>query len=147
LAPFRGTYDHTLDAKKRLTVPARYRATLADGVVLAMPLDLRPCVLLWRPEQYEDYAQRAMSPLPALSPQLAALERFFYGSSQETELDAAGRVMIPAHLADHASLRKDVLVVGAGNRMELWDKDAWNEHRPELINSVAELIASAGATA
>jgi MraZ protein len=147
LAPFRGTYDHTLDAKKRLTVPARYRATLADGVVLAMPVDLRPCVLVWRPQQYEDYALRAMADVPPLSSKLAKLERFFYGNSQETELDAAGRVMIPAFLADHASLRKDVLVVGAGNRMELWDKAAWNEHRAELISSVAELTASVDAAA
>ena len=53
MVPFRGTFDHTLDAKNRLTVPARYRAALAEGVVLAMPVDLKPCVGVWRPEEYE----------------------------------------------------------------------------------------------
>jgi transcriptional regulator MraZ len=147
LAPFRGTFDHTLDAKKRLTVPARYRATLADGVVLAMPLDLRPCVLMWRPEQYEGYTLRAMAELPPLSSKLAELERFFYGNSHETELDSAGRVMIPAFLGEHASLSKDVRVVGAGNRMELWDKAAWSDHRPEMLSNVAELTARVDAAA
>jgi MraZ protein len=141
VVPFRGTFDHTLDAKNRLTVPARYRAALADGVVLAMPLDLRPCVGVWRPQEYEDYTRRAMETVPRLSRSLAELERFFYGSSHETELDAAGRVMVPAFLGEHAALAREVLVVGAGNRMELWNKAAWSEYRPELLSGVAEVTA------
>jgi MraZ protein len=138
---FRGTFDHTLDAKNRLTVPARYRATLAEGVVMAMPVDLEPCVGVWRPEQYERYTERALAELPPLSPRLAELERFFYGSSQDAELDAAGRIMLPAFLAEHAGLAKDVVVVGAGDRLELWDRARWNEHRPTLLGGVAEITA------
>src|SRR5713226_8013656 len=67
VVPFRGTFDHTLDAKNRLTVPARYRAALSEGVVLAMPVDLEPCVGVWRPEEYERYTRRALSELPPLS--------------------------------------------------------------------------------
>ena len=147
LAPFRGTFDHTLDAKNRLTVPARYRATLADGVVLAMPLNQKPCVLLWRPQEYEDYTRRMTAELPPLSGRLAEVERFFYGNSHDTELDAAGRVMIPAFLVEHASLDKEVLVIGAGNRMELWDKQGWSEHEPEMLINVADLTASVDAAA
>ena len=84
---FRGTFDHTLDAKNRLTVPARYRATLAEGVVMAMPVDLEPCVGVWRPQEYERYTERALAELPPLSSRLSELERFFYGSSQDAELD------------------------------------------------------------
>ena len=69
------------------------------------------------------------------------LERFFFGSSHETELDGAGRVMIPSFLAEHASLQKEVVVVGAGERMELWNKAAWSEYRPALLSSVAEVTA------
>ena len=61
---FRGTFDHTLDAKSRLTVPARYRAALADGVVLAMPVDQQPCVGVWRPQDYERYTERALAGCP-----------------------------------------------------------------------------------
>jgi MraZ protein len=141
VVPFRGTFDHTLDAKNRLTVPARYRAALADGVVLAMPVDLQPCVGVWRPVEYDDYTKRALAELPPLSPRRSELERFFYGSSQDAELDAAGRIMVPGFLGQHASLSKEVVVVGAGDRLELWDGTAWGEHRPTLLSGVAEVTA------
>ena len=143
MARFRGTFDHTLDAKNRLTVPSRYRATLSEGVVLAMPLDQRPCVGIWRPEAYEEFTERALEGVPALSPRLAELERFFYGESAETELDAAGRVMIPSVLAAHTGLEKEVVVVGAGDHLELWDRTRWSDHRPALFSSVAEVTARA----
>ncbi len=138
---FRGTFDHTLDAKNRLTVPARYRATLAEGVVLAMPVDLEPCVGIWRPEDYERYTERALAELPPLSPRLTELERFFYGSSHDSDLDAAGRIMVPGFLGDHAELGREVVVVGAGDRLELWSKDRWQAHRPTLLHGVAEITA------
>lgn len=141
MVPFRGTFDHTLDAKNRLTVPARYRAALSEGVVLAMPVDLKPCVGVWRPEQYESYTRRALAELPPLSPRLSELERFFYGSSHDADLDAAGRVMVPGFLGEHASLAKDVVVVGVGDRLELWDKRNWSEHRSTLISGVAEVTS------
>jgi len=141
VVPFRGTFDHTLDAKNRLTVPARYRAALAEGVVLAMPVDLKPCVGVWRPEEYEHYTRRALAELPPLSPRLAELERFFYGSSQDADLDAAGRIMVPGFLGEHAALAKDVVVVGVGDRLELWSKSSWNEHRSTLLSGVAEVTA------
>jgi transcriptional regulator MraZ len=142
VVPFRGTFDHTLDAKNRLTVPVRYRAALAEGVVLAMPVDLKPCVGVWHPEEYESYSRRALAELPALSSRLSELERFFYGNSQDADLDAAGRIMVPGFLSKHAHLQKEVVVVGAGDRLELWSKDRWDEHRPTLLGGVAEITAN-----
>jgi MraZ protein len=147
VVPFRGTFDHTLDAKNRLTVPARYRATLADGVVLAMPLDQEPCVGVWRPEDYERFSERALADLPPLSTRRSELERFFFGSSHDADLDAAGRIMVPGFLADHAKLHKDVVVVGAGDRLELWDRGSWDDHRPALLGGVAEITARVDDTA
>ena len=142
MVPFRGTFDHTLDAKNRLTVPARYRAALADGVVLAMPVDLKPCVGVWRPEEYERYTARALAELPPLSPRLTELERFFYGSSHDTELDAAGRIMIPGFL------RRARAAVEGRRRGRAWatgwscgTRAAWSEHRPTLLSGVAEVTA------
>ncbi|HXR27984.1 MAG TPA: division/cell wall cluster transcriptional repressor MraZ [Solirubrobacteraceae bacterium] len=141
MVPFRGTFDHTLDAKNRLTVPARYRAALSEGVVLVMPVDLKPCVGVWRPEEYESYTSRALAELPPLSPRRTELERFFYGSSHDAELDAAGRIMIPNSLRESAHLAKDVIVVGVGDRLELWDKGTWAGHRSTLLDGVAEVTA------
>jgi transcriptional regulator MraZ len=145
MVPFRGTFDHTLDAKNRLTVPARYRAALAEGAVLAIPIDQQPCVGVWRPEEYNRYTDRAIAELPPLSGRLQELERFFYGNSIDAELDAAGRIMLPSFLIEHASLSKEVVVVGVGPRLELWDKASWNVHRSALRGSVAEVTARADA--
>ena len=142
MVPFRGTFDHTLDAKNRLTIPARYRAALSDGVVLAMPIDMRPCVGLWRPAEYESFSRGALGEISPLSKRRSELERFFYGNSQEADLDAAGRIMIPSFLGDHAQLKKDVVVVGVGDRMELWSREGWNEHQPTLLSGVEEITAS-----
>lgn len=138
---FRGTYDHTLDAKNRLTIPARYRAALADGVVLAIPVDMKPCVGVWRPEDYERYCQRALAEQRPMSSALSELERFFYGSSHDGELDAAGRIMVPGALGVHAELKKNVVVVGTGDRLEMWDEARWKEHQPTLMSGVAEVTA------
>ena len=141
MAPFRGTFDHTLDAKNRLTIPARYRASLAEGLVLAIPVDLEPCVGIWRQEEYDAYSRRALDELPPLSSRRSEMQRFFFGNSQEADLDAAGRVMIPGFLGEHASLKKDVVVVGVGDRLELWNGDAWSQHRSALLSGVAEVTA------
>ena len=141
VVPFRGTFDHTLDAKNRLTVPVRYRAALAEGVVLAIPVDQKPCVGVWRPQDYERTCERALAQLPPLSGKLNELERFFYGNSHEAELDAAGRIMVSARLIAHAGLAKDVVVVGVGNRLEMWDRGRWNEHRPALLGAIADITA------
>jgi MraZ protein len=141
VAPFRGTFDHTLDAKNRLTVPVRYRGALAEGVVLAAPADLKPCVSLWRQQDYDDYTQQALAELPPLSTRRSELERFFYASSHDADLDAAGRVMIPTTLREEASLTRDVVVLGVGRHLELWDKATWEQHRSALRSGVAEVTA------
>jgi MraZ protein len=141
VVPFRGTFDHTLDAKNRLTMPRRYREALKDGVVLASPIDQKPCVSVWQPEPYQHYTQRALDGVSPLSPRLSELERFFYGYSHETELDAAGRVMIPSVFGEQTGLSKEVVVVGVGDHLELWDRNRWTEHRPALLSGVAEVTA------
>ena len=147
VVPFRGTFDHMLDAKNRLTIPARYRAALSDGVVLAMPIDMRPCVGVWRPAEYESFSRRALGEISPLSKRRSELERFFYGNSQDAELDAAGRVIVPAFLSEHARLEKEIVIVGAGDRLELWSKDVWSAHQPTLLSGVADITANVDDTA
>ena len=91
--------------------------------------------------------ERKISELPPLSSRLNEMERFFYGSSHDSELDAAGRIMVPSFLGDYAKLAKDVVVVGVGDRMELWDRSAWGEHRSSLLSGVAEVTARVDAAA
>src|ERR1700716_1966115 len=91
---FRGTFDYTLDSKNRLTVPAKFRASLADGVVLAKGLER--CVAVWTPKEFDAYTTAALADMHPLSPQAEKLNRFFSANSLDAELDAAGRVMVPA---------------------------------------------------
>ncbi len=137
---FRGTFDHSLDAKNRLTVPARFRATLAEGVVLAKGLER--CVAIWTPREYDGYVSASQQGLHPLSPQAQKLKRFFAANSLDTELDSAGRIMVPAFLMDHADLGREVVVTGAGESLELWDRAAWASYNAALAADVSDITAS-----
>ena len=142
---FRGTFDYSLDAKNRLTVPARFRAALAEGVVLAKGLER--CVALWTPKAYDSYTQSSLAGFHPLSKEAQKLKRFFAANSLDTELDAAGRVMLPAFLLDHAGLSKDVVVTGSGDALEIWDRMTWATYNDALASDVDEITASLGNTA
>ena len=142
---FRGTFDHTLDAKNRLTIPSRFRSALAGGIVLAKGLER--CVAVWTPDAYEAYTAAALEGLHPLSKQAQKLRRFFSANSLDTELDAAGRVMVPSFLLEHAGLAKDVVVTGAGEALEIWDRATWSDYNDALASDVDEITASLGHTA
>ena len=137
MASFRGTFEYTLDAKNRLTVPARFRAALSEGVVMAKGTE--PCVALWTPEAYDAYTDAILSGYHPLSEEADKLERFFAANSHETELDAAGRVSFPQFLLEHAGLNKDVVVTGARNRLEVWDRQTWAAYNEQLVADIKEI--------
>jgi MraZ protein len=142
---FRGTFDYSLDAKNRLTVPARFRAALAEGVVLAKGLER--CVALWTPSGYDAYTQSSLAGFHPLSDEARKLKRFFAANSLDTELDGAGRVMMPPFLVDHAGLGKEVTVTGAGDNLEIWDRVSWTEYNAALASDITDITASLGHTA
>lgn len=142
---FRGTFDYSLDAKNRLTVPARFRAALSEGVVLAKGLER--CVALWTLKGYDGYTQSSLAGFHPLSPDAQKLKRFFAANSLDTELDAAGRVMIPPFLIEHAGLSKEVVVTGAGDALEIWDRKTWADYNAVLASDVSDITASLGHTA
>ena len=137
MASFRGTFDYTLDAKNRLTVPARFRAVLSEGVVMAKGTD--PCVALWTPEAYEAYTDAILGDIHPLSEDADKLQRFFAANSHETELDSAGRVGFPSFLLEHAGLKKDVVVTGARNRLEVWDRERWAAYNEALVADIKDI--------
>lgn len=142
---FRGTFDYSLDAKNRLTVPARFRAALSEGVVLAKGLD--PCVALWTPKGYDAYTQASLAGFHPLAPEAQKLKRFFAANSLDTDLDAAGRVMVPPFLLEHAGLSKEVVVTGSGDALEIWNRQTWATYNDALASDVSDITASLGNTA
>jgi MraZ protein len=136
---FRGTFDNNLDAKNRLTIPAKLRNLLADGVVVALARDARRCLAIWCVTDFNAYVERMLDGLHPLSADYVRLERFLNAYSSEVELDAAGRVMMPAKLLEQAGLGREVTVIGVGNRLEVWDRDAWRAHSEDLLDTVSDI--------
>jgi MraZ protein len=145
---FRGQYEHSLDAKDRLTVPARFRAALADGVVLAAGLD--PCVEVYGIEDYTVFEQRFLAGLSPLDPKGRMMKRRFHASSHDEGLDSAGRIRIPRHLVEHAGLDGPCVVVGVADHLEVWDAKRWADHYAEIdatAAAMAEELAARGSGA
>ena len=145
---FRGTFEHALDAKHRLTVPSKFRAALSGGVVLAASHEVTPgsprSVSIWTPESYEQFTAQTLSGLNPASPTARELKRFFFNSSFDTELDSANRVMIPPPLIRYAGLAREVVVTGSGECLEVWDRAAFDTYREDVVTRVPDLAASLG---
>ena len=142
---FRGLYEHSLDSKDRLTVPARFRAALADGVVLSKGFD--PCVWLQTTADFEALSERFLSPHSPFGSDARRLRRRFHGASFDEKLDSAGRLRIPKPLIEHAGLSGPCVVIGAGEYLEIWDAEAWARQEAELdaeAPQIAEGLAGAG---
>jgi MraZ protein len=133
---FRGHYEHSLDSKDRLTVPSRFRAALADGVVLAAGLDTS--VWVFAPDGFDRLSQRFLTPVNPFSGDGLKLRRHFFGKSFDDKLDSAGRIRIPKPLVDHAGLSGPCVVIGNDDWFEVWDAPRWSEYEAELTASVEE---------
>ena len=148
---FRGTFEYALDAKHRLTIPAKFRGALADGVVLAASNELEPgaprTVAIWTPEEYDAFTTSTLAGLNPVSSKARELKRFFFNTSFDTELDAANRVMIPIHLMKYAGLDKEVVVTGSGECLEVWDRARYAENFEQLLTRIPDIAASLGDTA
>lgn len=134
---FRGQYEHSLDSKDRLTVPARFRAALAEGVVLVAGLD--PCVEVRSTHGYEEWTARVLGGLNPLGRRGRMMVRRFNASAQDESLDSAGRVRIARHLIEYAGLEGPCTVVGVDDHLEIWSPERWNDHYAELDQQAEQL--------
>ena len=148
---FRGTFEHALDAKHRLTVPAKFRGALSDGVVLAASHEVSPgaprTVSVWTPDAYDEFTKSSLDGLNPSSPKARELKRFFFNASFDAELDAANRVMIPPQLMSYAGLEKEVVVTGSGECLEIWDRAAYAQNFEDVLTRIPDIAASLGDTA
>jgi transcriptional regulator MraZ len=143
---FRGTFEHALDAKHRLTVPAKFRAALADGVVLAKSFETSSgaprSIAIWTPDAFETYTDAALQDLNPMEPKARELRRFLFNNSFDTELDSAHRVMIPPPFISYASLDKEVVVTGSGACLEVWDRPSYRSYNEDVQTRVPDIAAS-----
>ena len=124
---FRGISSAKLDSKGRMSVPARFRERLvaAGGGKLVVTVDmLEKCLLLYPLPEWETVQQK-LDALPNMRPETRWLQRILIGHATDLELDANGRVLLPAPLRDHGRLEKTLVLVGQGNKIEIWAQDTW----------------------
>ena len=125
---FRGQFVHSIDAKGRVSLPARFREVMgADGDLrfILTPAPFDRCLHLYPMRAWEEL-ERKISALPSLDPHVVRLRRMYISAAHECELDKAGRVLIPPDLRDKAELSKEVLWAGMGSLLELWSKEQWD---------------------
>ncbi len=127
---FRGASKISLDAKGRLSVPTRYRERIADrcGGQLVVTVDRDYCLLIYPLPDWEEIERKLMR-LPSLNHQARKLQRLMVGYATEIDLDGSGRILLPPELREFAGLARKAVLIGQGNRFELWDEDSWNEKR------------------
>ena len=135
---FMGQYEHSIDDKSRLTLPARYREQLAGGVVLSKGLDRS--VDVYAKDVWEMTIAERIGGLDPLAPESRVLGRLFFGGASEDVPDKQGRVLVPSNLLVYGGLTKDVTLIGLNDHLEIWDRSTWQE-RLEGIEGSADNAA------
>ena len=126
---FRGISSVTMDAKGRMALPARYRdavAVASDGRIVVTIDMLESCLLLYPLAEWE-LVQGKLENLSNINPQARLLQRLLIGHATDLELDAAGRLLLPSMLRDFGGLKKKLVLVGQGNKIEIWSADHWQQ--------------------
>ena len=136
-----GEYEYKMDAKKRLPMPAKLREQLGSRVVVTRGLE--GCLFVYSTATWNDVAQKLMQ-----APQGQAANRGFtrllLSGANEMDLDALGRILIPENLKEYAELGKNVVVVGAGNRFEVWSKEKWEHYKNRTEKEIGDMAEKLG---
>ena len=136
---FLGEYQHSLDAKGRITVPSRFREQLGEKFVATKGLD--NCIFLYPMEEWKTIEEKLRS-LPFTRADVRSFARFFFSGASEMEIDRQGRTLIPVNLREYASIDKDLIIIGVGSRIEIWSATNWGKYTLEAESSYEEIAES-----
>ena len=141
---FLGEYKHNIDYKGRLSVPKKFRRQRKKGSVLTKGLDR--CLFLYTSEGWETLSNR-IKDLPVTASDARAFGRYLFSGATEIEFDQLGRIFIPEYLRSYAGMRKETVIVGILERLEIWDIKSWEKMRKELEakgEEIAEKLTGSG---
>lgn len=137
-----GEYEHSLDAKGRLIMPAKLRDDIGEVFILTKGLD--GCLFAFSKSEWEKFEQK-LSALPVSDKNARAFTRFFFAGAIECEIDKQGRFLISSNLREFASLTKDVVIIGLNSRIEIWSKEKWMAEDEEIsAEDIAEKMTMLG---
>lgn len=141
---FLGEYRHIVDDKSRLAVPVKFRQALRGGLVVTKGLD--NCLFVYPKKQWQDWAEK-LSKLPISQSRSRAFLRMMLGGAIEAQLDKQGRVVVPDYLKEYGKIKKNVIVAGLYDRLEVWDAEEWKQYKTRTekdSNHIAETLAEMG---
>ena len=124
-----GEYTHSIDNKKRLAIPARFRKELGEKVILTRGLD--NCLFLYPEQEWKNLAQK-LSQLSVGQAGARSFVRLILSGAVEVDFDNLGRILIPDYLKNYANLKKRIAVAGVLNRLEIWDQENWERYKQEI---------------
>jgi len=136
-----GEYSHTLDPKKRLSLPSKFRKEMGKTVVLTHGLD--KCLFLYSVKQWEKIAEK-LSQLPIGQADTRGFGRFMLAGAVEAEVDSLGRILVPDFLKEFAELKTKVIIAGVHDRAEIWDDDRWTEYKKKIVEQADALAQKLG---
>lgn len=120
-----GEYNHNIDEKGRVIVPHKFRDDLGASFVVTKGLD--NCLFIYSKTEWNTFEAR-LKDLPLTNPNARNFIRFFFSGATECELDKQGRINIPQNLREYADLQKDLIIIGVSTRVEIWNKEKWNNY-------------------
>lgn len=141
---FIGEYTHTIDEKGRIAVPVKFRSVLHKGAVITRGLD--GCLFIYTAAEWKKLADKLIT-LPIAQANTRAFARLMLAGAMEVGVDSQGRILVPDYLRKYAALKRQVVVTGLYNRLELWDEEVWNKYKTNTERSsvdIAEALASLG---
>lgn len=137
---FMGEYNHSIDTKGRIIVPAKFRDALGEEFVVTQGLD--GCLFLYPEEEWSHFVNELKN-LPG-SREARQLQRYFMAGAVTCEIDKQGRILLPAKLREGAALIKDVVFVGVLAKIEIWSKERWEANSYENMEEIADKMSSFG---
>jgi MraZ protein len=120
-----GEYNHNVDEKGRVSVPAKFREDLGASFIVTKGLD--NCLFIYSKNEWSTFETK-LKDLPLTNPNVRNFIRFFFSGATECELDKQGRINIPQNLREYAGLNKDLSIIGVSTRVEIWDREKWNNY-------------------
>ncbi len=136
-----GEYQHTLDPKKRLSLPAKFRKEVGRKVVVTRGLDA--CLFMFPLLAWKKIAEK-VSNLPVGQADTRGMSRFLLAGAVEVEVDQAGRILIPDFLKDFANLRSRVVLAGVSDRVEIWNEKTWDEYKKRIERGADQMAQTLG---
>ena len=137
-----GEYEHTIDAKGRLSMPAKLRRDMGEAFIVTKGLD--GCLFAFSSDEWMNFETK-LKALPLSDKNARNFVRFFLAGATECEIDKQGRFLIPSNLRDAAGLQKEAVIIGVGTRLEIWNKETWASKDKEIsADEIAENMTMLG---